>query len=74
MTQAELDNIFTYHKPFGDQNDRYIRIRELAKQFAAGIVQMCPSSREQSLAITKIQEATMCANAAIAINEKPEEL
>lgn len=35
--------------------------------------QHCPPSRERSLAITKLEEAKMWANAAISKNEKPED-
>lgn len=64
-----LDNIFTYHAPKADQPARYNQIREAAKQFAQLVSDTTPMSREQSLAITAIQQATMWANAAIAINE-----
>lgn len=70
MTQQELDNIFTYHAPFGTQTERYVTIREKAKEFAKLIEECCPNSREKSLAITSIQQATQWANASIAINEK----
>jgi hypothetical protein len=36
---------------------------------AAYISEKCPESREKSLAITKIEEAVMWANASIARNE-----
>jgi len=53
MTTKEIENIFTYHKPFGDQAARYERIRADAK----------------ALAYTNLQQAVMWANAGIAINE-----
>jgi len=67
---VDLDNIFTYHKPFGDQPVRFTAIRDNARELAKLIVSMTPPSREQSLALTNIQQAVMWANAAIAINEK----
>lgn len=73
MPQGEymdIDNVFTYHAPFGDQADRYVAIREAAKWFAELIVKSTPVSREQSLALTKLQESVMWANASIAVNEK----
>ena len=66
----DLDNIFTYHKPFGTQQDRYVALRDKAKELAKLIEESCPDSRERSLAITCVQQTTMWANAAIAINEK----
>ena len=69
MNTEELINIFSYHPPFGDQEVRYQIIRETAKTLAVHIERWCPRSREKSLAITKLQECVMMANAAIAIHE-----
>lgn len=70
MKNEELDNIFTYHKPFGTQPERYIELRDKAKELALLIQKDCPESREKSLALTNLQQTTMWANASIAINEK----
>lgn len=67
--QAYLNRAFTYHPPFGDQPERYVAIRDEAKMLAVNILRMCPDSRERSLALTKLEEAVMWANAAIARNE-----
>jgi len=64
-----LNNTFTYHAPFGTQQERYVGIRETGKLLAVVIMENAPPSRERSLALTKIEEATMWANAAIARNE-----
>lgn len=69
MSKINLDNLFTYHRPFGTQPQRYEAIRAFAKAFAQLVLDTTPASREQSLALTRIQEATQMANAAIAINE-----
>lgn len=69
MTSDQIDNIFTYHKPIGTQQARYETLRQLAGSLAHHLNQLCPESREKSLAITKLQEAVMWANASIAINE-----
>lgn len=70
MPRLNLDSVFTYHKPFGDQPQRYEAIRAHARALAALIVESTPESREQSVALTNVQQAVMWANAAIAINEK----
>lgn len=70
MTSTQIENTFSYHKPFGTQADRYFAIRENAKKLAYALGAMCPPSREKSLAFTHLQEAVMWANASIAINEK----
>lgn len=65
----KIDNIFTFHPVFGDQRERYEYLRHKAKELARSFLSLTPKSREQSLAITSLQEAVMWANAAIAINE-----
>lgn len=70
MTTDEIDNLFTYHKPFGTQQERYVAIRSKAKELAHLINAECPNSREKALAITQLQSAIQWANASIAINEK----
>ena len=69
MNEGEIDRVFTYHAPKGDQTERYQNLRATAKSMALDIERLCPDSREKSLAITKVQEASMWANASIAINE-----
>jgi len=69
LTEKDLHNIFTYHAPIGDQAERYIVLRAMARDFALLINTTCPDSREKSLAITNLQQAMMWANASIAINE-----
>ena len=66
---TDLENVFTYHKPKGDQQERYEDIRGEAKGLAAAIICLSPESRERSLALTKLEEAVMWANAGIARNE-----
>lgn len=65
-----LDNDFTYHPPTVEQVERYTRLRDAGKEFAKLVSSCTPASREQSLALTNIEQAVMWANAAIARNEK----
>lgn len=67
--QFDIDNIFTYHPPFGDQAERYVQIREAARYFATLIENLAPPSRERSVAFTELQSVVMWANASIANNE-----
>ncbi len=69
ITQSELDVKFKYHSPKDDQPTRYEAIRAKAKELATLIVETSPASREQSLAITNLEQAIMWANAGIARNE-----
>jgi hypothetical protein len=66
---ARIENTFVYHPPKDDQPERYERIREKAKELAYVINGCTPTSREQSLAFTALEEVVMQANAAIARNE-----
>lgn len=72
MTKEQIENIFSYHTPTGNQPQRYEQIRGFARSFAAMLETNCPDSREKSLAITNLQQAVMWANASIAINENGE--
>ena len=67
--QARLDNDFQYHSPKNDQPQRYIAIRDKAKELAILICENTPPSREQSVALTELDHVVMMANAAIARNE-----
>ncbi len=69
ISQEDLDNRFTYHAPKGTQVARYEIMRDRAKDFAEYIVAQTPASREQSRALTKLEEVMFWANAAIARNE-----
>ena len=65
-----IERNFTYHAPKDlDQKVKYERLRLIGKTFAYEINDSCPESREKSLAFTKLEEAVMWANAAIARNE-----
>jgi len=68
-TLDRIENDFTYHPPQGDQAERYVKIRDAAKELALLIARNTPDSREQSVAFTKLEECSFWANAAIARNE-----
>ena len=67
--KKKLDNNFTYHAPIAGQPERYVALRDRAKNLAYVIMDLCPDSRERSLAITKLEEAVFWSNASIARNE-----
>lgn len=69
ITDEQIDNSFTYHAPKDTQPARYELLRRKARELAIEIVDKTPPSREQSLAITKLEECIMWANKAIACNE-----
>lgn len=67
--QEEIDRRFKYHPPKDDQAERYEGLRGAAHRLATMIVHLVPPGREQSLALTKLEEAIMHANSAIARGE-----
>lgn len=64
----QIENNFKYHAPKEGQPEKYTAIREKAKELAYLIEQEVPNSREKSLAMTKLEEAVMWANAGVARN------
>lgn len=64
-----IDNLFTYHAPKGDQQARYVVIRAAARALADIIVDMCPPSADTTAAIRLLREAVMTANQSIACGE-----
>ena len=65
----QIQKAFTYHPPKADQPERYNKIRNAAKSFAELIDTHSPDSQEKVLALIKLEETVMWANAAIARNE-----
>ena len=65
----QLENNFKYHAPKAGQPEKYEVLRDKAKELAHMIDELCPNSREKSLAMTNLEQASMWANASIARNE-----
>lgn len=69
MTKDFIEKRFTYHPPKEGQPVTYERIRKAAKELAYLLNDVCPESRELSVAMTKLDEVVFWANASIARNE-----
>lgn len=65
----DLDNLFEYHAPKGDQATRYGKISQAAKEFAKVVLENTPACADQTVAIREIMMARMLANQTIACNE-----
>lgn len=69
-TQAQIDDLknrMYYARPGAKQVEDHKAVQDAAFAFALALVEHCPGpSRELSLALTKVEEARMWANAAIA--------
>lgn len=66
MYKEQIEKAFTYHPPKPGQPEVYQSIRDKAKELALFINDVCPSCRETSIALTKLEETVMWANAGIA--------
>jgi len=66
MSNHEIELRFTYHAPKPGQPEIYTGIREHARRLAQVIVVDVPEGPEKILAITKLEEAVMWANAGVA--------
>lgn len=73
FTHDELDRRFNFHPPKDDATkEAHQVVRDTCLSAAVNIVGATgPMSREQSLAITKLEEAMFWANAAIARGVTP---
>ena len=69
MDKQDIEKRFTYHPPTNNNVDRFSAIRTEAYLFAIQINALVPDGREKSLAITKLEEVVMWANAGIAREE-----
>lgn len=57
-----------YKKPTEKTIPKFQKIQTWALEFARIIDELCPESREKSLALTKLQGVKMWANAAVALH------
>lgn len=61
-----IDNDFRFHPATGIDATKHETVRAILKGAAHSIVELVPAGREQSLMLTKLEEAMMWANAGIA--------
>lgn len=67
IDDSDLAQRFDYHPPSDDSiRHAHEEVRYALLTVARVINELCPDGREKSLAITKLEEAMMWANAAIA--------
>ena len=70
MDQETINNNYKWHPPTtSDVENAHDDIRSICRSTAEHLVEYCPKSRELSIALTKVEEAMMWANAAIARNQ-----
>ncbi|WP_417754191.1 hypothetical protein [Slackia isoflavoniconvertens] len=69
MDNETIGRIFAVPNPPSTEFHRINMLHQIACDFALTIQANCPESREKSLALTKLEECIMWANAAIDRNE-----
>jgi hypothetical protein len=67
MTDEQLKDIFTYHAPTEEQRVKYEQINEAFLACARVVNAVTPDGPGKTVAIRKLNEARMAANAAIAL-------
>ena len=65
-TDAELENRFIYHAPDETRKLKHAAVTAAMLSLAKEIRDLTPAGRCQAVALTKLEEARMWANAAIA--------
>jgi len=69
LTKRErIDNIYKSHPPTEEQIIKYNELRTASKELHILMTEHCPESVELQKALSRLQEASMWANAAIARN------
>ena len=67
FSEAQIEELFTYHSPKLGQPERYQAIREAAKAFAKVLIENTSPSADQTAAIRELRLCLMTANASIAL-------
>jgi hypothetical protein len=70
MSHVDFDPeyVFTHHQPTAEKVVHYDAIHAAAKRFAEIILAHTPPSSDQTAALRLLRDATMTANAAIALD------
>ncbi len=68
--RLKIDRWFSYHAPNDGQLAQYMAIRSAARKFAQALADNAPDCADRTVAIRKVREAVMNANAAVACEEK----
>lgn len=69
MGPSEIDNWFTYHPPVGNQAERYVKIRDKAKELAILFNECAADCADKTAAMRELRGTVMAMNLAIACNE-----
>ncbi len=67
LAAERLDRLFMYHAPTPDQLPKYEDIRARGRELARVILELCPPGEDREVALRKVREAVMTANASVAL-------
>jgi len=70
LNEQEIEHRFDSHELSEKQQKKVDTLRRLFKAMAKKINEICPDSREQSLAITHLESSSFWANAALARHDE----
>lgn len=65
---------FAYHKPSEDGLAKINRLREMFSEVSNTINELCPNSRERSVALTELETTAMWAIKAVVCNDPKSEI
>lgn len=65
---------FAYHKPSQEGLDKITQLREAFSKLHTTISELCPQSRERSIACTDLEQSAMWAIKAVVCNDPKSEL
>lgn len=68
MEEYSVEKNFKHHVPGEEDLAKYTLLRADFRAVVERLLKTCPKSRERSLALTKLEEASFWANASIARN------
>lgn len=69
-----IDKPYAYHKPSSDGLDKINKLREKFSEVEALIKEVCPDSRQRSIAITNNEQTAMWAIKAVVFNDPQSEV
>lgn len=69
-----IDKPFAYHKPSDDGLTKINALREKFSDLQRAIEEICPASRQRSVAITELETAAMWAIKAVVFNDPQSEV
>ena len=70
FNDAEIEDLFSYHPPTPEQRGTYEEINAAFVECAKKIAPLLPGGPGKTVAVRKLSDARMSANAAVALNGK----